>query len=196
MDELSSNDFLVIDGFCKEELYQTIREIFMQSLPLFKKAGIGALGENTVHTEIRGDHTYWLDRVRDEHLIPFWALVDETMMVFNRYCFLGLSGYEFHFANYPPGTHYAKHVDQFKNRNNRLISFIIYLNEDWEKGDGGELEIYRKDKPSVIVEPIAGRCVMFKSAVVPHRVMKSLKNRYSLTGWFLNDPSSIGKFMS
>ena len=174
----------------------SIREIFIQSLALFKKAGIGALSENTVHTEIRGDHTYWLDRVRDEHLTPFWALVEETMMVFNRYCFLGLSGYEFHFANYPPGTHYAKHLDQFRNRNNRLISFILYLNEDWKKGDGGELEIFKKDKSSFLVEPVAGRCVMFKSAVVPHQVLKANKNRYSLTGWFLNDPPAVGKFLA
>ena len=193
MDELSQNDFIIIDEFVGEELYALLRNSLIEVLPEFKQAGVGSLDRNVINEGIRSDHTWWLDRTRDLQLNPLWALIDELMFVFNRYCFLGLSGSEFHFANYPPGGHYARHLDQFQNRNNRIISVIIYLNENWKKGDGGELEIERSDGSTFIVEPLARRCVMFKSAVVPHSVLVSHKNRFSLTGWLLHRPAKLGQ---
>lgn len=195
MDELSQNDFVVIDDFLNQTQFTTIRAFFLSHLDAFSKAGIGALGDNMIRRDIRGDFTYWLDRNRDTELSDHWELVDETIHIFNRYCFLGLSGYEFHLAHYPTGGHYDKHLDQFNNRNNRLISVVIYLNIGWQKGDGGELEIFQKDNTSILVEPIGARCVMFKSAEVPHAVLASNKPRYSLTGWLLNQPSALGKFL-
>jgi SM-20-related protein len=195
VDELSRRDYVIIDQFLDQDLYTEIRSFFLLRLPSFSQAGIGALELNTVEKEIRGDHTHWLDRKRDIALGSFWELVDETIGIFNRYCYLSLSGYEFHFANYPPGGHYDKHLDQFQNRNNRMISVILYLNEQWQKGDGGELEIFEKDGRSLLIEPVAGRCVMFKSAEVPHAVMESCRNRYSLTGWLLYQPSTLGQFL-
>ncbi|MFA0961566.1 2OG-Fe(II) oxygenase [Roseivirga sp. BDSF3-8] len=195
MDELADQDYVIIDKFFDGDTYEKVRAEFQAKLPHFSQARIGALAQKSLHTEIRGDQTYWLDRKRDTALQPFWEVVDESIYVLNRYCFLSLSGYEFHFANYPPGGHYDKHLDQFQGRNNRMISMIIYLNDDWQKGDGGELEIFVADGSSVIVEPIGGRCVMFKSAVVPHAVRKSFKDRYSLTGWLLYQPAELGKFL-
>ena len=195
VDELSMKDYVIIDHFLKEDLYSTVRSFFLSRLSHFAQAGIGTLDNHTVHQEIRGDHTYWLDRSRDTELAAFWDLLEETMQVFNRYCFLSLSGFEFHFANYPPGGHYARHLDQFQNRNNRMISMIIYLNEGWQKGDGGELEIYHKDESTILVEPLGGRCVLFKSAEVPHRVVEAHKSRFSLTGWLLYRPASLGQFI-
>jgi SM-20-related protein len=193
VDELSSKDFVVIDCFLTGDHYENVRHFFLSRLPAFSQAGIGALDRNTVNEQIRGDSTYWLDRGRDTELQPFWELVDEIIYIFNRYCFLSLSGYEFHFANYPPGGRYAKHLDQFQNRNNRIISVIIYLNEDWQPGDGGELEIFHGEQ-STIVTPIKGRCVFFRSDTVPHSVLQSYKDRYSLTGWLLHQPASLGQF--
>lgn len=195
VDELSCNDYVVIDNFLDTSTYLEVREFFLSKLNYFAQAGIGALDKNTVHTEIRGDYTFWLTKERDTEIAAFWEVVDQAIQVFNRYCFLSLSGYEFHFANYPPGGHYTKHLDQFKNRNNRTISFIVYLNEGWQKGDGGELEIFKPDNSSFLVEPLAGRCVLFKSDVVPHAVLKSYKDRYSLTGWLLQTPSKLGQFL-
>ncbi len=194
MDELSSNDYVVVDNFLEGHLLKTIREFFQSHFDGFTKAGIGALGDNIVRGDIRGDYTFWLDRQRDSALDGFWRLIDETMFIFNRYCFLGLAGYEFHLAHYPQGGHYDKHLDQFNTRNNRTISMVMYLNEDWQKGDGGELGIFLKDDTSFLVEPIAARCVMFKSAEVPHCVMASNKPRNSLTGWLLQQPSALGQF--
>lgn len=197
MDELSEKDFVVIDDFMNPEDYSSIRTFFLEHLPYFTKAGIGALDENVIRHDIRGDHTYWLDRKRDEHLNGFWNMVDDAIANFNRFCFLSLAGYEFHLAAYPPESHYERHLDQFNKRNNRTITMVYYLNEGWKKGDGGELEIFipipeSDQEESVIIEPHAGRMVMFKSAVVPHCVRPSNINRYSLTGWLLQQPSSLG----
>ncbi|MDX1472174.1 MAG: 2OG-Fe(II) oxygenase [Flavobacteriaceae bacterium] len=195
MDELALDDYVIVDNFLDTELFNTIKSFFLDHLEVFKQAGIGALSDNVVRRDIRGDHTFWLDRNRDTELREFWELIDETIYIYNRYCFLGLSGYEFHLAHYPTGGHYEKHLDQFNNRNNRTISMVIYLNKDWQKGDGGELELYLKNGESLVVEPIEARCVMFKSATMPHRVIASNKSRYSLTGWLLQKPSALGQFL-
>lgn len=195
MDELSLNDYVIIDDFLVENELNTIYSFFESHLDSFSKAGIGALAHNNIRKDIRGDFTYWLDRKRDGKLNGIWNLIDETIRIYNRYCYLGLSGYEFHLAHYPKGGHYDKHLDQFNNRNNRIISVVIYLNKHWQKGDGGELKIFTKDGASVLVEPIEARCVMFKSAEVPHAVLASHKARFSLTGWLLHQPSALGQFL-
>ncbi len=194
MDTLSLHDYVIVDNFLDAQRLQTVQTFFQAHLEAFTKAGIGALGDHVIRRDIRGDYTYWLDRKRDAELDEVWRLIDETLYIYNRYCFLGLSGYEFHLAHYPQGGHYDKHLDQFNNRNNRMISMVVYLNKHWQKGDGGELEIFRKDGTSFLVEPIEARCVMFKSAAVPHAVLASNKPRYSLTGWLLHQPSALGQF--
>ncbi|WP_228237146.1 2OG-Fe(II) oxygenase [Allomuricauda sp. M10] len=193
MDEISDKDYVIIDQFFREELYTEIRSFFLSKLPNFKEAAIGVDTEKQVNSKIRGDFTYWLDRKRDANLQNFWELLDEIIQMFNRYCYLSLSGYEFHLAHYPSGGHYDKHLDQFENRNNRMISVVIYLNEGWQQGYGGELEIFEKDGSSFLVEPLAMRCVMFKSAEVPHAVLQAHKSRFSLTGWLLYQPSALGQ---
>ena len=195
MDELSLHDHVIIDNFLDKNRLDTIQSFFKTHLDVFTKAGIGALADNMIRRDIRGDYTYWLDRKRDVALNEIWNLIDETLFIYNRYCFLGLAGYEFHLAYYPQGGHYDKHLDQFNNRNNRTISMVIYLNKDCQKGDGGELEIFKNDGTSILVEPIESRCVMFKSADVPHAVLASLKPRYSFTGWLLQQPSALGQFL-
>lgn len=195
IDELSYKDYVIIDDFLDEVLYINIKSLFEEKLGLFTQAGIGSLNQHTVETAIRGDKTYWLDKQRDTEIEGFWEVVEQTVSMFNRYCYLSLSGYEFHFAKYPPGSHYHTHLDQFQNRNNRTISMILYLNEDWQPGDGGELEVFNKDESSFLVPPLRNRCVMFKSAVVPHGVLESHKNRYSLTGWLLQRPHKLGAIL-
>jgi SM-20-related protein len=195
VDKLSADHYVVIDRFLNEEGYQALHSFFTKNQHRFLPAGIGALEKNAVEREIRGDRTYWLDRSRDTELEHFWTLVDETIAVFNRYCFLSLSGYEFHLADYPPGGHYAKHVDQFQGRNNRMISMVIYLNETWQPGDGGELELDDAHGNTLMVEPVAGRCVLFKSDCVPHAVKEAHKHRHSVTGWLLYQPAALGKFL-
>ncbi len=66
------------------------------------------------------------------------------------------------------------------------------MNDTWKNGDGGELELYHEAQ-SIRVAPLANRCVLFKSDTVPHSVLQSIRDRYSLTGWLLHKPLALGQ---
>ena len=193
MDELAENEFVIVDDFITDELYQSIMELFvdLERKQELKKAGIGANADFQIQHSVRGDLIYWLEEQRDTSIRPFFELMDELNEKLRRYCFISLSGSEFHLAKYPAGTHYDRHIDQFNNRNNRQITVLIYLNKDWKKGDGGELKIYR-DEGNLLIEPLAKRLLLFKSDLIEHEVLKTNVPRYSLTGWLLHQPASLG----
>lgn len=193
MDELSEKDYVIADDFISDELYQQIMQFFhkLEEQESLKKAGIGSSQDFQVKKEVRGDLIYWLEQQRDTSISGFFDLMEELNENLRRFCFISLSGSEFHLAKYPAGTHYDRHIDQFNNRNNRQITVLIYLNENWKKGDGGELKIYN-DNGNVLVEPIAKRLLLFKSDVVEHEVLKTNVPRYSLTGWLLHQPAALG----
>jgi len=85
-------------------------------------------------------------------------------------------------------------LDQFRGRNNRLISCVLYLNENWKVGDGGELQLYNTsgEVPTHRIEPLRNRMVFFRSDTVWHEVLPAHAPRKSLTGWLLYRPSGVG----
>lgn len=193
MDQLAFRDYVVVDDFISDELLRKIKDFFSSAEKdeKLKKAGIGSSGEFQIDSAVRGDFIYWLDKERDTEMVPFFELMDDIIEKLKQFCFLSLSGSEFHIAKYPPGSHYQKHLDQFNERSNRQITVLIYLNENWKKEDGGELKIYQKDTETII-EPIAKRLILFKSDKVEHEVLTTNIYRYSLTGWLLKQPTSVG----
>ncbi|WP_290877583.1 2OG-Fe(II) oxygenase [Gracilimonas sp.] len=196
MDRLAENDFVIVDDFISDELFADIMHFFgeMEAADKLKKAGIGTQDDFQVKAEIRGDFIYWLDENRDTAISPFFGLMDELSQNLRRFCYLSLSDSEFHIAKYPAGSYYHKHLDQFKERSNRQITVLIYLNKNWKKGDGGELVIF-KDGQEIMVEPIAKRLLVFKSDVIEHEVLTTNVPRYSLTGWLLHQPAGVGSIL-
>lgn len=194
VDSLAEHDYVIIDEFLPGGLIHEIRSFLFERLNEneFRKAGIGALSEYQVKSSVRGDYVYWLDHARDKVLSELFDLINHIKSMISRLCYLSLSGYEFHLAHYPAGSFYKKHLDQFKDRGNRMITVIIYLNENWKTGDGGELKIYKRDGDTFLVEPIGNRCIIFRSDALEHEVLLTNKSRYSLTGWLLHQPSSLG----
>ncbi len=192
-DKLAEDDFVVVDDFLSIDEFRLIMDFFRRAEEdnRLKKAGIGASGEFQIKSSIRGDFIHWLDQNRDTDLKPVFDFIDELIQKLKRYCFLSLSGSEFHIAKYPEGSHYDRHLDQFNERSNRQITVLIYLNEHWKNGDGGELVIY-KDGEEIVVEPIARRMLLFKSDTIEHEVLTTKVPRYSLTGWLLHQPQSVG----
>jgi len=59
---------------------------------------------------------------------------------------------------------------------------ISYLNEDWQKEDGGELLIQQKNTEQNI-SPSQGKTVFFKSHELIHEVLITNQSRLSITGW-------------
>ncbi len=132
---------------------------------------------------IRSDVIYWLDRKhQNKHENDFFDLMDEFVVYLNRTCYTGITGYEFHYTLYEPGTFYKKHIDQFQNNGSRQYSMIMYLNADWRIEDGGELRIYHQNEEQDIT-PNNGKSVFFRSSDLAHEVLLTHKQRMSITGW-------------
>lgn len=189
--QLADDNYVVIDGFFSEEILSEVLNFFnsKRELELFKPAKIGPAIEEKRISAIRNDMTFWIDKDRDQALYPFFNLVEELIGQVAQQLFLSLKGFEFHLASYSKGGFYKAHLDQFDSRSNRMISLIVYLNEDWNTCDGGELLIH---DPQLTVEPILNRAVLFRSDRVLHEVLASKKERKSLTGWLLKQPATIG----
>lgn len=154
----------------------------------FRQAGIGNGPGFHLNNEIRTDRVMWLN---DDLLTPIqrrWTdVLDDLRLAINRHLYLGLHEFEGHFAVYPPGTFYKRHLDQFKGIGLRTVTAILYLNEDWTEADGGKLRLYLEtgeDSPYVDVMPEAGTLVSFLSASFIHEVLPSNRERMSLTGWY------------
>jgi len=160
---------------------------------LFKKAGIGTGSDFQLNNNVRGDFIHWISRQPTEPVLQeLMESMKALRLGINRELFLGLQDIEMHMAIYPPGTFYQRHLDQFNERSNRVISVVLYLNHLWEPGLGGELVIYRDNAEPVIVEPKAGTLVCFLSDAIEHEVLPTHVDRYSITGWMLKKPVGLG----
>lgn len=156
-----------------------------------QKASIGHGSSKTLNNEIRGDFTLWLDDTSSSSVQQnFLNCLEALRTELNRFFFLGLKRVESHFALYPPQAGYDKHIDNHRGLNHRKMTFVLYLNENWQKGHGGELSLYNPENDSEIlaqVEPRLGTLILFRSELFPHQVEKSTTPRMSLTGWFRDD---------
>ena len=196
-DQLAQNDYTIVDNFLPPLVYQNILNQFNNALEeeRLKQAGIGALGEFQIKEDIRSDEILWLSKGEcNAEIQTFFDFIELFIPTVNRELYTTIKDYEFHLAHYPPGGFYKKHLDQFKSRNNRTLSVIVYMNDNWQSGDGGELKIYKNEDFSdfEIINPIGNRLAIFRSDTVWHEVLTSNKSRKSLTGWLLKQPLGLG----
>ncbi len=146
-------------------------------------AGTGTKAKINNSDLVRGDKIYWLDQSHDNKSENvFLGMMDAMVIYLNRTCYTGITDYEFHYTLYEIGTYYKKHIDQFTTNDRRKYSVIVYLNEDWQTEDGGELSL-KINHQTVKINPTAGKCVFFKSNEIEHEVLVTHKNRLSITGW-------------
>jgi SM-20-related protein len=147
---------------------------------------LGGAGDRTVDPSIRGDEIrWWPDDVNDlgPQAAQLRARLDELREAINGSLYLGLKRAEIHFAHYPPGAGYARHVDRPRGSGDRMVSGVLYLNLDWKTADGGELALWPQDGAEARVEPRAGTLVTFLSEDLPHQVMPAHRDRWSVTFW-------------
>lgn len=157
----------------------------------FKQAGIGRANNHTINNFIRKDDICWINGTSEAG--SAWINWAESLQAFlNRRLFLGLFSFESHFALYSKGDFYKKHKDAFKGEGNRVLSVVVYLNQQWSAADGGELVIYNNQLPDsslidntkTTVIPGFGTIVVFLSEEFPHEVLPANRDRYSIAGWF------------
>jgi SM-20-related protein len=150
----------------------------------FAAARIGAGGGLQRREEIRGDHICWLAG----ELFPAEAQVlgalKELRLRLNEGAYLGLMDLEIHYAWYPAGAAYARHVDRPQGRSARRVSLALYLNERRSPADGGALRIQADDGRFRDIEPVGGRLALFLSESREHEVLPTQVPRLALTGWF------------
>ena len=147
-------------------------------------AAVGRGPFSEIREGIRGDHIQWLEPGQVEACDGYLGLMDSLREAMNRCLFLGLEDFESHFALYPPGAFYLKHVDRFRDDDRRMVSAVIYLNDGWLPEHGGQLRMYLDKGVEHDVVPTGGCLVVFLSGEVPHEVLPATRDRLSLTGWF------------
>ena len=146
-------------------------------------AGVGRGSAHGVQEGVRGDHIQWLEPGQCAAGDRYLAMLDDLRGQLNQALYLGLEDYEGHFALYPPGTFYQKHLDRFRDDDRRAVSAVFYLNSDWLPEQGGALRLYLADGRELDVLPEAGTLVVFLSADLAHEVLPATRERLSLTGW-------------
>lgn len=132
---------------------------------------------------IRNDYTYWLEK--DHHPTEKNLLegLDQLLLALKNYFRISLSHLECHFALYPKGHFYKRHIDQTAENNKRFFSFVIYLNQNWNESLGGKLVVFEGEQKIFEMLPHFGQMIVFRSDI-PHEVEPSLSERRSIAGWF------------
>jgi len=96
-------------------------------------------------------------------------------------------------VNTGSGGAFPLHFDVSASKDaRRVLTAILYLNPDWEKGWGGEVEVLPFPFPNVVVPPVDRRLVVFSSNTVMHRVrpFKGASSRVCINLWFDGDVTS------
>lgn len=176
----------------------------------------GRIGRGAVETRregVRRTRIAWLDGSSPAQR-AFLNGTEALRLQINRALFAGLFEFEAHFAVYPPGGFYARHLDAFRPRpgaqvsaalgpkagRSRVVSMVVFLNRSWSEADGGRLAIWPDapdgpdGRPNLAaldgVAPIAeiapegAGLVLMMSETIPHEVRVSHASRYAIAGWF------------
>jgi len=186
IDDLATQGWSLLPGFASQaltaELAQECRARVKNGALSPARVGRGARQE--IREAIRGDQIEWLEPGQSAPTDAYLQLIDGLRLALNQQLFLGLDSYESHFAFYPAGAFYKKHLDRFRDDDRRTVSVVLYLNEQWQDDFGGELRLYLPDGETRDVRPEAGSLVVFMSADMPHEVLPATRERLSLAGWF------------
>jgi SM-20-related protein len=154
----------------------------------FHQAGVSRGAHSQLRRDIRNDHVYWLDDATQTSVqTPYFTALESLRLTLNRQLFLGLFSFEGHMAAYPPGSFYTKHLDQFQGAAQRKVSVVLYLNDDWQADDGGQLRLYlevNNAEEYIDVLPRGGTLACFLSDRYYHEVLPATRERLSVTGWF------------
>jgi len=186
---MAEQGYIVLTDFIAADLTEQLHQ-HVSTLPesAFNTAKIGRQQSVQQLETVRNDKTAWLSNAYPVEQ-AYLDTMDTLRTQLNRQLFLGLRDFEAHFAHYPPGHFYQRHVDAFKGQSNRVISSVFYLNPDWSEQDQGQLVLYQPDGEVQIqtVMPMMGTLVLFLSEQFPHEVLPARRDRYSIAGWFRTD---------
>lgn len=192
IDALASEGWCVFEGLLADEATAALAR---ECAALHASGDLAAarIGREKVTSALRGDHTRWFDM--DAPTVaqrPYVDALEALRIALNRSLMLGLAENEAHYAVYPPGARYARHLDQPHRLEARVVSVVYYLNDDWREEDGGALRLYLDDGSHHDVVPHAGRMVLFLSNRFEHEVLPATRERMSIACWMRRrEPGSV-----
>lgn len=136
-------------------------------------------------TAIRGDSIRWIDESCDIGN-QYLQAVEDLGRFFNQTLFAGIRHCEAHYARYPVGFGYQWHTDNPQGRDERVISAVFYLNDEWGENDGGPIALIDKQENKQKLLPKANRLVVFDSNL-RHQVEITNRERFSIATWLRRD---------
>lgn len=188
--DLLEKKYSVVDDFFSKDEVDILRKTLIGKYEEdnFKKAAIGNRTNEVIAKSVRGDFILWINEADAGPAEKvYFNKINSLVDYLNRTCFMGILTKEFHYALYPEGTFYKRHLDTFQNDGRRKLSMVCYLNEDnWKPENGGELAIYTQqngEEQEVDIYPFPGRIVIFESQELEHEVKTVNVPRLSITGW-------------
>lgn len=180
LDSFVDHGFIVLD--------ECFDKIFFNALQ--KESGLIAyqdahLTQGERVTDIRGDSIRWIDNLCPVG-VQYLQAIDSLGQFFNRTLYTGIRQCEAHYARYPAGFGYQWHSDNPKGRDERVLSAVFYLNDNWGEHDGGEILLIDKNGSEQKLQPQANRLVIFVSNL-RHQVAITHRERFSIATWLRKD---------
>ena len=180
LDKFVDDGWMIID-----EVFENKALLALQSESGFIEYRDAELTAGIRVSDIRGDRIRW---ITENFFAGYYYLqsINALAALFNQSLFAGIRHSEAHYACYPVGFGYQWHSDNPAGRDERVISAVFYLNDDWSDSDGGALEIVDKHGIHHNVTPVANRLVIFDSDL-QHQVQIAHRQRYSIATWMRRD---------
>ncbi|MCA8899879.1 MAG: 2OG-Fe(II) oxygenase [Hyphomonas sp.] len=186
-------------GLLPEPLYRALRAeiLAVDAEDDLAPAGVGREEAFLLDRSIRRSRIAWMDGTTPAQA-EFLAWAGQLREAINRSLMIGLFEFEACFAVYRPGGFYDRHLDSFEGARNRLVSLVVYLNEDWQAEDGGGLVVWAEgadeaDAPVAVIAPEGAGAMFMLSETIPHAVQETLATRYAIAAWWRVNPSTEGR---
>ncbi|MES1965334.1 2OG-Fe(II) oxygenase [Psychrobacter sp. AH5] len=180
LDKLALEGWIVIDNVFEDKALLALQS--ESGFIDYREANLTA-GVRISH--IRGDKIRWINK---DFFAGFYYLqsINQLASHLNRSLYTGIRHSEAHYACYPTGFGYQWHSDNPAGRDERVISAVFYLNDNWEATDGGAVEIVDSQGIHHEVMPVANRLIIFDSNL-QHQVQIAHRQRYSIATWMRRD---------
>ncbi|MEZ5997277.1 MAG: 2OG-Fe(II) oxygenase [Hyphomonas sp.] len=198
-DDLSAKGWSWQPGLLPEALYRALRTeiLAVDALDDLTPAGVGRDEAFQLDRSIRRSRIAWLDGASPAQA-DFLSWAEHLREAINRSLMIGLFEFEACYAVYRPGGFYDRHLDSFEGARNRVVSLVVYLNEDWQDTDGGALLVWPEgageaDPPDARLTPEGSGVVLMLSETIPHAVEATERTRYAIAAWWRVNPSVGGR---
>lgn len=188
-DELVARGHATSDEFLSEAATRALYALSEQIIVAgrLRPARVGQSHAVRDDTRARADSIAWLPFAEHVELEPFASSLRELCSAASARIGEVLElPRSVMLARYPAHSDgYALHRDASELTAHRRVTAILYLNENWEAADGGELELHPDNTCGGLVTKISpewNRLLLFRSELL-HRVLPTRKPRLALTVW-------------